>query len=75
MGATHSTLPLRREASPFESITIWSAWSHGTSLRRSVRLPCTVSLVMMFRFVKSANTWSSERMSMFWKFSDRRSPR
>ncbi|MNT24520.1 hypothetical protein D3C72_1599960 [compost metagenome] len=75
MGATHSTLPLRREASPLASITICRAWSHGTSFSRSVILPCTLSLVMMFRLVKSANTCSSERMSMFWKFSDRRSPR
>ena len=51
-----------------------SAWSHGTSFRRSVIVPPTESLVMMFRFVKSAMTCSSERTSTFWKFSDRRSP-
>ena len=33
-----------------------SAWSQGTSFSRSVRLPVTVSLVMMFRPVKSAIT-------------------
>ena len=51
-----------------------SAWSHGTSFRRSVTLPVTVSLVTTLKLVKSAMTCSSERISMFWKFSDSFSP-
>jgi hypothetical protein len=50
------------------------AWSQGTSLSRSVRLPLTVSLVMMFSPVKSASTCSTARTSTFWKFSDSLSP-
>ena len=51
-----------------------SAWSHGMSFRRSVRLPVTVSLVMMLSPVKSAITCSTARTSMFWKLSDSFSP-
>ena len=51
-----------------------SAWSQGTSFRRSVTLPVTVSLVTTLKLVKSAMTCSSARTSMFWKFSDSFSP-
>jgi hypothetical protein len=51
-----------------------SAWSHGTSFRRSVRLPPTVSLVMMLSPVKSAMTCSTARTSTFWKLSESFSP-
>ena len=37
-------------------------------------LPVTVSLVMMLRSVKSAITFSTERTSTFWKFSESFSP-
>ena len=50
------------------------AWSQGTSLRRRVMLPVTVSLVMMLRSVKSAMTLSTERTSTFWKLSESFSP-
>ena len=46
-----------------------SAWSQGTSFRRSVTVPVTVSLVTTLKLVKSAMTCSSARTSMFWKFS------
>ncbi len=52
-----------------------SAWSHGTSFSRSVRLPWTVSLVMILRSVKSAITLRTLRTSTFWKLSDSFSPR
>jgi hypothetical protein len=45
-----------------------SAWSQGTSFRRSVTVPVTVSLVTTLKLVKSAITCSSARTSMFWKF-------
>ena len=41
------------------------AWSQGTSFSLSVMLPDTVSLVMMFRSVKSAITLSTARTSTF----------
>ena len=51
-----------------------SAWSQGTSFRRRVTAPVTESEVTMLKLVKSAMTCSSERTSMFWKFSDSFSP-
>ena len=45
-----------------------SAWSQGTSFRRNVTVPVTVSLVTTLKLVKSAMTCSSARTSMFWKF-------
>ena len=49
VGAISTTLPFLRFDRPLDCRMMSSAWSHGTSFRRSVRLPPTVSLVMMFR--------------------------
>jgi len=73
-GAIQTTLPVLRMSSPFAWRMMSSAWSHGTSFKRNVRFPLTVSLVMMLRLVKSAITCSTARTSMFWKFSESFSP-
>ena len=73
-GAIQITLPLLRCRGPCVCRMMSSAWSQGTSFRRSVMLPVTVSLVMMLRSVKSAITCSTARTSMFWKLSDSFSP-
>ena len=46
------------------------AWSQGTSFKRKVTLPVTVSLVTTLKLVKSAITCSSARTSMFWKLGE-----
>ena len=68
------TLPLRRMSRPFVVMTMSRAWSQGTFCRRSVTLPCTVSLTTMLRPLKSAMSCSTARVSRSWKFSVRRSP-
>ena len=73
-GAISTTLPFLRFDRPLACRMMSSAWSQGTSFRRSVRLPPTVSLVMMFRPVKSAITCSTARTSTFWKLSESFSP-
>ena len=73
-GAIQMTLPARRLSRPRVCRMMSSAWSQGTSFRRSVMLPVTVSLVMMLRSVKSAITLSTARTSTFWKLSDSFSP-
>ena len=67
-GAIHSTLPFLRTPRPLLCRMMSSAWSQGTSFRRSVTVPVTVSLVTTLKLVKSAITCSSARTSMFWKF-------
>ena len=74
VGAIRTTLPFLRFDRPLDCRMMSSAWSHGTSFRRSVRLPPTVSLVMMLRPVKSAITCSTARTSTFWKLSESFSP-
>ena len=74
LGAIHSTLPFLRMPRFLACMMMSSAWSQGTSFRRSVSAPVTESEVTMLKFVKSAITCSSERISMFWKFSDSFSP-
>jgi hypothetical protein len=74
VGAIRTTLPFLRFDRPLACRMMSSAWSHGTSFSRSVRLPPTVSLVMMFSPVKSAITCSTARTSTFWKLSESFSP-
>ena len=73
-GAIQITLPFLRMSRPRVCRMMSSAWSQGTSFSRSVRLPPTVSLVMMLRSVKSAMTLSTLRTSTFWKLSESFSP-
>ena len=44
---------------------MFSACAHGTSFKRSVTVPVTLSDTTRFKPVKSAITCSKERMSMF----------
>eukprot|EP01022_Parablepharisma_sp_SALTPOND_P033114 TRINITY_DN881_c1_g1_i23.p1 TRINITY_DN881_c1_g1~~TRINITY_DN881_c1_g1_i23.p1 ORF type:complete len:1292 (+),score=465.19 TRINITY_DN881_c1_g1_i23:16524-20399(+) len=69
-GATHSTSPWRRISRPLACRIRSSAWSQGTSLRRRLNWPPTVSLAMMLAPVKSASTCSAVRTSMFWTLSE-----
>ena len=66
------TLPFWRMSRPLVVITISSAWSQGTFLRRSVTLPCTVSETTIFLPEVSASSCSTARVSISWKFSVRR---
>src|SRR4026207_1778916 len=68
------TLPSSRLSRPLVRSTMSSAWSQGTFCRRSVTLPCTVSLTTMFWPLVSASNCSTARVSMSWKLSVRRSP-
>ena len=69
-----TTFPLLRMSRSFDCRMMSSAWSQGMSLSRSVSEPCTVSLVMMLRPVKSAITCSTDRTSMLWKLNETFSP-
>ena len=73
-GAIQTTFPVRRLSRPRACRMMSSAWSQGTSFRRRVMFPVTVSLVMMLRSVKSAITLSTARTSTFWKLSESFSP-
>ena len=74
LGAIRITLPDLRRPRFFACRMMSSAWSQGTSFRRRVTLPVTVSLVTTLKLVKSAITCSRARTSMFWKLSESFSP-
>ena len=65
-------------------VTLWGAFEDAINrliqnrenqrFLPGVRLPPTVSLVMILRLVKSAITCNTARTSTFWKLSDSFSP-
>ena len=61
------TLPYSRVARPLVRRMMSSAWSQGTSCRRRVMLPFTLSETTMFLPLASARICSTARMSMLWK--------
>ena len=63
-GATQMTLPSLRCPSPRVCKIVCSTWSHGTSFNRMLRLPLTLSDMMMLTPLNSLTNCNAVRNSM-----------